>query len=189
MGNAIDEKMTNKITFITGNKGKFEEASKIIEGLEQLDIDLVEIQSLDPKEIITAKLNEARKQTSGNIVVEDVGVYIESLNGLPGPLIKWFMKALDNEGLYKLVENFENKKAEAKVIVGAGFENGEIEFFDGVISGKVVSPRGENGFGWDKIFMPEGFDKTFAEMAQDEKNEISMRKIAFQKLKDYLQHK
>lgn len=179
--------MTNKITFITGNKGKLEEASKIIDGMEQFDIDLVEIQSLDPKEIISAKLEEARKQVEGNIVVEDNGLYIETLNGLPGPLIKWFMKTLDNEGLFEIVNNFENKKALAKVIVGVCFQNNHVEFFEGSISGTIVSPRGENGFGWDKIFMPGGYDKTFAEMTQDEKNEISMRKVAFQKLKDYIQ--
>ena len=172
--------------FITGNKGKFEEASKIITNLEQSDIDLVEIQSLDPKEIIKAKLDEARKTTQGDIVVEDGGLYIESLNGLPGPLIKWFMKALDNDGLFKLVEQSENKKAEAKVIIGVGFENEKVEFFEGSVSGTIVAPRGDNGFGWDKIFTPDGFDKTFAEMQLTEKNEISMRKIAFQKLKDYL---
>jgi non-canonical purine NTP pyrophosphatase (RdgB/HAM1 family) len=178
-----------KLFFITGNKGKFDEASKIIPELEQKDIDLVEIQSLDPKEIIQAKLEEAKKNIQGNIVVEDGGLYIESLNGLPGPLIKWFVKALDNDGLYKITESYQNKKAEAKVIIGVGLENGNIEFFEGLISGTIVAPRGENGFGWDKIFMPDGYDKTFAEMAMEEKNEISMRKIAFQKLKNYIDKK
>jgi non-canonical purine NTP pyrophosphatase (RdgB/HAM1 family) len=176
-----------KLTFITGNKGKFEEASKIIPELEQKDIDLAEIQSLDPKQIIQAKLNEAKKEIQGNLVVEDGGLYIESLNGLPGPLIKWFMKALGNEGLYKVLENSENKKAEAKVIVGVSFENEITEFFEGSVSGLIVAPRGDNGFGWDKIFQPEGYNKTFAEMTIEEKNETSMRKIAFQKLKDYLE--
>lgn len=178
-----------KLIFITGNKGKFDEASKIINNLEQKDLDLAEIQSLDPKVIIQAKLEEANKNRGGNIVVEDGGLYIESLNGLPGPLIKWFMKALDNDGLYKITESTENKKAEAKVIIGVKFENGTVEFFEGSISGTIVSPRGENGFGWDKIFQPDGFNKTFAEMTLEEKNEISMRKVAFQKLKDYLNSK
>lgn len=175
--------------FITGNKGKFDEASKIITDLEQKDIDLAEIQSLDPKVIIQAKLDEAKKVVQGNIVVEDGGLYIESLNGLPGPLIKWFMKALDNEGLFKITESFENKKAIAKVIIGVSFESGTVEFFEGSISGTIVSPRGDNGFGWDKVFLPDGFEKTFAEMTLEEKNEISMRKVAFQKLKEYLETK
>lgn len=178
-----------KLIFITGNKGKFDEASKIITDLEQNNIDLAEIQSLDPKVIIQAKLEEAKKNIQGNIVVEDGGLYIESLNGLPGPLIKWFMKALDIEGLYKIIESYGNKKAIAKVMIGVSFENGIVEFFEGSIEGTIVSPRGENGFGWDKIFMPNEFDKTFAEMTLEEKNEISMRKVAFQKLKDYLINK
>ncbi len=178
-----------KFFFITGNQGKFGEASKIIPELEQKDIDLVEIQSLDPKVIIQSKLEEAKKNIQGNIVVEDGSLYIESLNGLPGPLIKWFMKALDNDGLYKITESLESNKAIAKVIIGVSFESGIIEFFEGSISGVIVSPRGENGFSWDKIFMPDGYDKTFAEMMIEEKNEISMRKIAFQKLKDYINKK
>jgi len=178
--------MKNNFTFVTGNKGKFDEASKIITNLEQKDIDLIEIQSLNPEEIIKAKLDEAKKYIQGNIIVEDGGLYIDSLNGLPGPLIKWFMKSLDNEGLYKITESCENKKAEAKVIIGVSFDYRDIKFFEGSISGIIVSPRGENGFGWDKIFQPDGFNKTFAEMTLDEKNEISMRKIAFKKLKEYL---
>lgn len=180
--------MKNRFIFITGNKNKFDEASKIIRDITWKDIDLVEIQSLDPEEIIKAKLDEAKKHISENIIVEDGGLYIDSLNGLPGPLIKWFMKSLDNEGLYKLVASLKNKHAEAKVMIGVTFGEKKIKFFEGSIQGQIVSPRGENGFGWDKIFEPKGFDKTFAEMTTEEKNEISMRKIAFIKFAEYLKN-
>ena len=69
--------------------------------MEQSDIDLTEIQSVDPKEIIEHKLNEAKKHMKGNLVVEDTSLYFEALNGLPGPLIKWFLKTVGNEGLAK----------------------------------------------------------------------------------------
>ena len=74
-----------KITFITGNKNKFEEAQKIISDLEQSDIDLTEVQSVDPKEVIEHKLDEAKKFMKGNLVVEDTSLYFEALNGLPRP--------------------------------------------------------------------------------------------------------
>lgn len=178
-----------KLIFITGNKGKFDEASKIITDLEQKDIDLTEIQSLDPKVIIRAKLEEAKKQVGGNIIVEDGSLCIDAIKGLPGPMAKWFLKILGNNGFYKMVKNYEDKRATINVILGVSFENETTQFFEGSISGVIVAPRGENGFGWDKIFMPNGFDKTFAEMTPEEKNEISMRKVAFQKLKDYLINK
>jgi inosine/xanthosine triphosphate pyrophosphatase family protein len=79
-----------KIQFITGNKNKFAEAQKIISNLEQLDVDLPEIQEIDAKKVIEAKLQEARNLFEGEFVVEDTSLYLDCLNGLPGPLIKWF---------------------------------------------------------------------------------------------------
>ncbi len=176
----------NKIIFVTGNKGKFAEAQQIISELEQNDIDLVEIQEIDPKKVILHKLEQAKKLLQGNLIVEDTSLYLDCLGGLPGPLIKWFMKTIGNEGLVKIAESFENKKASAKVVIGNSNENDSVEYFEGSIDGEIVKPRGENGFGWDSIFQPAGWLKTFAEMTLEEKNKISMRKIAFQKLRDSL---
>lgn len=177
-----------KITFLTGNKSKFEEASLIIPDLIQHDIDLLEIQDTDPKRIILHKLEEAKKILLENLIVEDTSLYLDCLNGLPGPLIKWFLKTVGNDGLVKIANSFANNKALAKVILGFSKEGGPVEFFEGSIEGTVVSPRGENGFGWDAIFQPDGRQKTFAEMTLEEKNEISMRKLAFQKLKEHLKN-
>lgn len=175
-----------KIIFITGNTGKFNEASQIIPEIVQQDVDLDEVQSVDPKIVIGKKLEEAKKILQGGIVVEDTSLYLEALNGLPGPLIKWFMKTIGNEGLVKIANSFGNNRATAKVVIG--FSNGsDVNFFEGAIEGKIVEPRGNNGFGWDPIFEPEGGDKTFAEMNSEEKNKISMRKIAFEKLKNFLE--
>jgi non-canonical purine NTP pyrophosphatase (RdgB/HAM1 family) len=176
-----------KIIFVTGSQNKFDEAKQVIPGLEHKDLDLLEIQGVDPKPIIAHKLEEAKKVLQGNLVVEDNSLYIDSLKGLPGPLIKWFMKTIGNDGLVKISESYGNPRATAKCIVGFSKEDGTVEYFEGSIDGEIVRPRGENGFGWDPIFQPEGSSKTFAEMTQEEKNKISMRKIAFQKLKNYLE--
>ncbi len=174
-----------QLIFVTGNQGKFEEAKRIISNLEWRDINLTEIQSLDPKEIIAHKLEEAGSQVEGGVIVEDNSLYLDCLSGLPGPLIKWFMKTVGNKGLVKIAKSFDNLKAAASVIVG--YKEGDVvEFFEGRIEGTIVEPRGENGFGWDAIFQPFGKGKTFAEMTLEEKNEISMRRIAFQKFKEYL---
>ena len=79
-----------------------------------------------------------------------------------------------------------NKNAQAKTIIGDARNKNEVYFFDGSINGTMVYPRGNNGFGWDKIFQPHGHDKTFAEMTEEEKNKISMRGIAAKKLKEFL---
>ena len=176
-----------RIVFLTSNKGKYEEASKIIPGLLHEDVDLEEIQDVDSTKIIIHKLEEARKHVMGNLVIEDGSFYLDCLKGLPGPLVKWFLKTIGNEGLVDLTKKYGNDKAYAKVIVGlSSAQDDSVQFFEGTINGKIVEPRGEYGFGWDPIFQPEGFAKTFAEMTPEEKNEVSMRKIAFEKLKEYL---
>ena len=171
---------------ITGNKDKFTEVKEILTVVEQLDIDLPEIQHIDAKEVIKAKLLEALNHKEGEFIVEDTSLYIDCLNGLPGPLAKWFLKAIGNDGLFEIVERLGRTGAEAKTIVGYAKSHEEIYYFEGNIKGKIVSPRGNFGFGWDQIFQPEGSRKTFAEMTLEEKNQISMRRIALNHLKEFL---
>jgi len=173
--------------FVTGNKNKFEEVKAVLEDVEQLDIDLPEIQHIDAKEIIRAKILEALKYKTGEFVVEDTSLYLDCLKGLPGPSIKSFMRTIGNEGLFNICEKFGNKKVEAKSIIGYVKSDCEVYFFEGSVKGKIVFPRGNFGFDWDPIFQPEGFSKTFAEMTSDEKNSISMRRFALNKLKDFLE--
>jgi len=172
--------------FITGNKNKFGEVSAILPNIEQLDIDLPEIQDIDAREIIKAKLLGVLNYRQAEFIVEDTSLYFECLNGLPGPLIKWFMKTIGNEGLFNIVEKLGNTKAEAKTIGGYAKKPEEIYYTEGCIKGSIVSPKGKSGFGWDPIFQPDSFDKTFAEMTLKEKNSVSMRKIALEKLKEFI---
>lgn len=175
-----------KIQFITGNINKFKEAQKIIPELEQLDIDLPEIQDIDAHEVIKSKLEEAKKHHEGIFVVEDTSLYLDCLNGLPGPLIKWFEKTIGNDGLYDVANKYDNYNAQAKTVVGYCDHDGEVQFFEGILNGKIVSPHGDGDFGWGPIFTPNGSEVTFAQMDTEEKNKISMRRIAFEKLYKYL---
>jgi len=176
------------VYFITGSEDKFAELQSVLGNLEQLEIDLPEIQEIDAHKIIAAKLAEARKHREGTFIVEDTSLYLDALNGLPGPLIKWFMKTIGNEGLYKIVQVFGNTGAEAKTIIGYASSDGDVQFFEGSFRGRIVKPRGANGFGWDPIFQPEGNERTFAEMSLEEKNVHSMRRIAAEKFGDFLNH-
>ena len=173
------------IYFITGNIGKLSEAKSIISDIEGYDVDLPEIQDIDAHAIIRAKLLEGLKHKDGELIVEDTSLYFGALNGLPGPLIKWFLKTIGNDGLYNLAEKLGNNKAQAKTLIGYAKNAEEIEFFEGVVEGEIVAPIG-NGFGWDPIFKPFGHDKTFGEMDFNEKNSLSMRRVAFERLKEYL---
>ncbi len=181
-----------ELYFITGNEHKLEEFNSILSPeikVYQKDIELPEIQSIDSKEVIKFKLIEASKYQQGELLVEDTSLSLEALNWkLPGPLIKWFVKALDRKGIFELANKAGLFGAEAKTMIG--YSNGkEILFFEGTIKGKIVKPKGESGFGWDPIFIPEGKTKTFAEMHSKEKNEISHRKRALEKFKEYYLNK
>lgn len=176
-----------KLIFLTGNQYKLDEAKSVIPEIEALDIDLPEIQSLDAHEVIKHKLQGAFEHHEGEFIVEDTSLYIDSLKGLPGPLIKWFMETVGNEGLVKMAEALGGTKAEAKVIIGYANSKDNIKFFQGSTNGTIVAPRGELGWGWDPIFLADGYSKTFGEMTSEEKYDMSMRKVAFSKLKLFLE--
>lgn len=172
--------------FITGNANKFNEMKAIMPDIEQLDIDLPEIQDMDPRKIIKAKLQAAFQHKQAGFIVEDTSFSMDALNGLPGPFIKWFLETIGAKGLTDIAEKFGNNRATGKCVIGFAKNVDEVEFFDGLVHGQVVQPRGETSFGWDPIFVPDGFDKTFAEMAIEEKSKISHRAIAVARLKEYL---
>lgn len=174
------------LCFITSNKNKFKEAKQILGDITHEDIDLPEIQDLDARNVIKAKLLEALKHKKAEFIVEDTSVYLNCLGGLPGPLAKHFLKILNLKGLVDLTKKYNDNKAQVKSIVGYAKNKEEIYFFEGVVDGSIVSAKGDDGFGWDPIFMPDGYDKTFAQLGQETKNKISMRRIALGKLKEFL---
>ncbi|MBU0459389.1 MAG: non-canonical purine NTP pyrophosphatase [Nanoarchaeota archaeon] len=174
------------IYFITGNVGKLREVQAVIPGVEGIELNLPEIQDSDAQKVIAEKIEAAARNNPGNFFVEDVSVHLDCLNGFPGPLIKWFLKSLGNQGIYELVNKHHNDTVVVKSAIGY-YDGKEAHFFVGEIKGKVVSPRGESSFGWDPIFQPEGYEKTFAEMTLEEKNEISHRKMALMKFKEFLE--
>ncbi len=176
------------IYFISGNKNKFEQVKQILSPeikIELLDIDLIEIQEVDSHKVLEHKLLEAQKHHKGEFLVEDTSLYIDAMNGLPGPLIKWFLKTLGEEGLYNMTQKLGHTGAKAKAIFGYSSPNGEVKFFEGEILGNISSPGRDDGFGWNRIFTPKGFNKVLSEMTKEEIIKIGMRKIALEKFKKY----
>lgn len=178
-----------KLCFVTSNKEKFHEAQLILPALSLCALDLAEIQEIDAHTIIKEKLKEVFRHRKGPFLVEDTSLYCDALKGLPGPLAKWFGQTIGFDGLAMFVEKLGNPNAEAKTIIGYAKSPKKHFFFEGTIQGTIVLPRGHNGFGWDVIFQPKGYQKTFAQMNREEKNAISMRRIAFEKLKSFLDGK
>src|SRR3990167_10568003 len=173
--------------FATTNQGKLKEASTIL-GVEVVGIPLEidEIQSLDPIEVATKKARSYWSSLKKSLFVEDVALFIDSINGLPGTYIDAFMKALGNEGILEMLKGYKLRTATAQTTIVYVDGKGTEHFFVGKTAGCIaLKPRG-GGFGWDPIFIPRGSKKTFGEMDLDEKNKFSMRARALLKFKKSL---
>ncbi len=177
-----------KIVFVTGNKFKAKETEEILKIKIQIsDVELDEIQDLDLEKVALHKLNQAFKLIKKPVMIDDVSFEIEAWNNFPGPLIKWILKAGKGPSLIlKLLEGEKNRKAVARLAIG--FHDGEKpHIFFGESKGTIAHEiRGDNGFGWDRVFIPEGYSETFAEMNPNLKNSISHRGNALGKFKDFL---
>jgi inosine triphosphate pyrophosphatase len=175
-----------RLVFVTGNKNKIREVTEILKGVaivESEKIDLPEIQG-DILDIAREKAVVAYKQLQRPCMIEDSSLCFSGLGDLPGPYVKWFFDKLGNVGLHTMLQGFEDKSGYALCIftVIDGPDKSNCKFYTGRCSGTIVAPRGPEGFGWDPIFQPDGFDKTFAELDADTKNRISHRKKALDAL-------
>jgi len=187
------------IIFVTGNEGKLREVNMILaEGSAdsaQLafsspldDIDLPELQG-SPDEIARDKISFAVKEVMGPCVIEDTSLCFNALGGLPGPYIKWFLKAIHHQGLNNLLAAYPDKSAYALCVFAFCAGPGQpVHVFEGRTEGKIVPARGPaDAFGWDPVFEPiEGRGRTYAEMPKEEKNLISHRRRALEKLRKFL---
>ena len=175
--------MKPQITFVTGNAFKADQVGWHLDmPLAHQKVDVDEIQSLDLAEVVRHKAMGAYKIIKTPVLVEDTSLTFESLGRLPGPLIKWFLEELDNVGLVKLLDGYPSRRAEARVLFGY-FDGKEFQIFSGGTKGTIApSPRGERGFGWDPIFIPDGHVKTWGEMTKEEQIATSMRRKALKKL-------
>lgn len=180
------------LKFVTGNTHKFKEFQEILweDQVEQLEIDLPELQEIDAQKIIRHKIQEALKHHSGPILIEDTSLYFECLGWtLPWPLIKRFLQEMNNEWLYELAKNHNNFKAKATILIGYAKNPDTIKFFEWTVEGTIVKPVLTTDFGRDAIFHPIGHNKPYGAMEKEEKNKISMRRIALDKLKSFLENK
>jgi inosine triphosphate pyrophosphatase len=149
--------------------------------VEQVEIDLPELQEVDPQKIIEEKLRVALTHVEPPIMVEDTSLYLAAMNGLPGPFIKWFLQCLTPAGVYDISQRGGDTNAWARTVIGVAVSKTDIQYFDGEVHGIVVPPRGDE-FGWNSIFQPNGHTRTFGEMSDKERLQVSMRRIAAEKV-------
>ncbi|EME81836.1 uncharacterized protein MYCFIDRAFT_154492 [Pseudocercospora fijiensis CIRAD86] len=184
------------LNFITGNANKLSEVQAILSKtpvqLQSQNVELVEIQGTI-EEISKDKARRAADAIKGPVLVEDTCLCFDAFDELPGPYVKWFLKALGVKKFHLLLAGFEDKSAQA-VCTFAYSEGPGMEpiVFQGRTNGRIVEARGPADFGefwiepaitangWDACFEYEG--QTYAEMPKEEKNLISHRGKALQKL-------
>lgn len=181
-----------RLTFVTTNVGKANEIRSLLKtfGIEidVCTIKLTEIQSDSLEEIATRSCEEAYEILRKPVFVEDAGLFIERLNGFPGPYTSYVYRTIGIAGVLRLMEGEENRAAHFKSCIACKISGDLINLFSGICVGRISNePRGSSGFGFDPIFVPEeGDGRTFAEMSVEEKNAISHRGKAVRLLTEWL---
>lgn len=169
------------------DKDKISEIKYVFPNIKKLRLSIPEIQENSAEKIIKNKISEISKKFEGlEIIVENTSLYLDALNGLPGPLMRWFLEKNSPNQIYNICEKIGAYNAKAKTIIGYKDRHGQTYFFDGELSGMIIKPRIETDLEWESIFRPCGYNKTLKEVEKKEKREISMRVIAARKLKDFI---
>ena len=173
------------VTFITGNQNKADYLAKYLGiPIRHQKIDLDEIQSLDLKEIVNHKVRQAYAEIKSPVLVEDVSLEFSALGRFPGTFIKFLIDEVPFENICRMLDGL-SRSATAKCVFGY-FDGNEIVYFEGKLDGKIADqPAGENGYGWDKIFIPAGYLITRAEMGEEDDKITYLKIKPFDQLKDF----
>ncbi|MBV9495857.1 MAG: non-canonical purine NTP pyrophosphatase [Acidobacteria bacterium] len=181
------EDSREKLILVSSNPNKGIEAERILGvPILRVSIELPEIQARTVEDITRYKLEVAKTKGYGRLLVEDVSLGFDELGNFPGPYIKWLLEGAGGKGLGAIAYALLNRKARAQCCL-AYWDGREARIFLGETEGEVlVDPRGERHFGWDAWFQPKGAQKTYAEMADAEKDAVSHRGKAYRALGEYL---
>lgn len=180
--------------FITGNQHKADYLAQYLgRQIQHQKVDLEEIQSIDLKAIVEDKARRAYELVQKPVLIEDVSLRFMALGRLPGPLIRWFLEELGTEGLCRTLQPYEDKRAVAAIAYGL-FDGHRLHIFEAQVEGTVPpEPRSieetgwKSNFGWNSVFIPNGSNKTYAQMDDAELQKFSHRHKAVVKLKAYLE--
>ncbi|WP_318568137.1 non-canonical purine NTP pyrophosphatase [Salinigranum marinum] len=201
------------LAYVTTNPGKVREAVDYLgDDVAQLDFDYAEIQSADLGPIAARGAREAYRHADGPVLVDDAGLFVDALEGFPGPYSSYVEETVGIERVQTLVAAEDEHRAAFRCVLaycdGEGFDASPdpidradrteaaatgpddgssaelpVKLFEGVVRGRIVEPRGDGGFGYDPIFEHNG--KTMAEMTTEEKNAVSHRGRALAKFAEW----
>lgn len=183
--------------FVTGNEGKVREATEYFgKDVQQVDYDYPEVQSDDLGVIAARGAHDAYERVGEPVIVDDTGLFIDALSGFPGPYTSYALRTLGVERVSELARAEPNPRARFRCAIAycdgnpvelddirTPGEEATIKLFEGEVEGRIVEPRGENGFGFDSIFEYDG--RTLAQMTVEETNKISHRGQAFERLVEW----
>ncbi len=182
----------------TSNQGKFREMSRMLESLGHSavkeDLPYPEIQAETLREVVQFAIqwlleNDERSWMNDpdhGFLIDDSGIFIKALKDFPGVYSKFVYYTLGNPGILHLLGDTDHRDATFRTVL-LFYRNGASHYFEGIASGTIAdSQRGTQGFGYDPIFIPNGGERTFAEMDTDEKNSFSHRGKAVEQFLDYL---
>lgn len=180
--------MSSSILFASSNKNKFEEAKDILEkfeiSLKFFKCNLLEIQADTLEEVSFHKALDAFSRCSKPVIVEDDGLFINSLNGFPGPYSSFVFRTIGNEGILKLIRS--KRTATFQSVLAFCEKKDDVQLFKAEVKGKISQKLKGKKWGYDPIFIPEGQTKTYAHL---EKNVVSHRYLAMKKFANWYLHR
>jgi inosine triphosphate pyrophosphatase len=175
-----------EVVFVTGNQKKADYLADYLgHAFKHIYVDLEEIQSLSFKEVVSHKVRKAYQKIGKPVLVEDSGIEISILNRLPGTLTKWFIEELTLEGICRLVDG-KDRSVTARCVFG--YYDGIAEvYFEGSLKGALAErPIGMGGFGFDSIFIPEGYSSTRAQLSLEDVERTYLKMKPFEKVREFL---
>jgi len=175
------------LVFITGNQHKADFLAKWLgHPVEHHKLDLDELQTLDLHAVVEHKARQAYEILKRPVLVEDASLTFPAMGRLPGTFIKWFVEELGIDGLRKLALSLSSQEAHGKVCY-ALYDGKDVQIFEGEMHGRIgPEVKGTGGFGFDAIFINDGYDITRAEMDEETHFKSSYRAGAMEKLKRHL---
>lgn len=182
--------MTEQIRFLTKNPGKFRELKQLLDPrryrLVRDSTEIHELQTKDMDALVRDKVLKAFERIRHPLIVDHTGLEFDLLKGFPAGLTSVFYETLGDQGIASVIGASANPKVTAVTLI-AYCDGRGIHSFRGEARGTIATcPRGKGGFQWDVLFVPAGYNKTYAQLSQKKKNEISMRRRAFDKFAAFL---
>ncbi len=183
----VGTQQLSELFFASSNENKFQEAERILTNLgvkvNFSKTTLEEIQSSSLSEIAEQKAISAYELIQKPVIIEDDGLFIDSLNGFPGPYSSYVYDTIGNKGIMNLLENSEFRDAKfVSIIAYLGGSDG-VKLFESSIPGKISSVIEKGGWGYDPIFIPDGESKTYANVS--DKDKLSHRAASLKKFSSW----